>query len=419
MTPPPPEEIELIPPVAERTVYRTMAIAVAIGIVPAFLGLIELGGTQYSSFVSTIRLILVAIAALVAATGLSMRPKLPLVWLLAFAVAVVVMFGLPPHWDSFRMLSRVLAVIAILGAALAAMPLNWRYGFLSAAAMVHFGSLLVATTWPDPAPWLSTQLAARVYMPYFRFMYLGNAYHFYSPEPGPANHLFVLIKYNVGGNDKPVYVYEWIDIPNRKDHFKDPLGMTYYRRLSLTELVSQSAPANITPQNRAKLEAGQLRSKAAVVSENGSKVIPIDLTLDSQDMQYRVAYPQLRGQILPSYAKHIASAYTAKDREVVSVKLFRVEHRVIPAEFFLNRYENGQMIKPGNSPFHPTTYRPYYYGEYNPQGELMNPLDPMLYWLVPIVPKTPLNDNENDYIDYMSDYAGAKFPWPQTSRSKQ
>jgi hypothetical protein len=100
------------------------------------------------------------------------------------------------------------------------------------------------------------------------------------------------------------------------------------------------------------------------------------------------------------------------------VKIFRVEHRVLPAQAFLNRYdENGNKLESGNDPYHPVTYRPYYYGEFNPKGELINPVDPMLYWLVPIVPKKPLNESDPDYTDYMSDYAGAKFPWPQVRRS--
>jgi len=411
-----PDHDELIPPVPVRTVYRTLALALALGAIPAVLGAIELGGTQYPSIVSTIRLVLVATAALTGATALSLRPKLPAAWLLASAVAVVCMFGLPPHWDSFRLLTRVLAVIAAVGGALAAMPLPWRYGLLSAGAMVHFGSLLVATTWPPPGPWLSNQVAGRFYMPYFQFMYLGNAYHFYSPEPGPANHLFALVQFKVDGKDKPEF--GWIDMPNRKDHFKDPLGMTYYRRLSLTELVSESAPANLTPTNQAKVEAGKLRNKATVVSENGSKMpIPLNTDLDPIDLQYRVAFPELRGQKLPSYARHIAAAYSEPGREVVSVKIFRVEHKVIPAQAFLDRYDDdGNKTAPGNDPYHPVTYRPYYYGEFNPAGELINPQDPMLYWLVPIMPKQSLNENDPDYTDYMSDYAGAKFPWPQVKR---
>jgi hypothetical protein len=130
-----------------------------------------------------------------------------------------------------------------------------------------------------------------------------------------------------------------------------------------------------------------------------------------------VAYTELRGQKLPSYARHIAAAYTTPGREVVSVKIFRVEHRVLPAQAFLNRYDENGNKTPGNDPYHPVTYRPYYYGEFNPKGELINPNDPMLYWLVPIMPKQPPNANDPDYTDYMSDYAGAKFPWPVVRRS--
>jgi len=414
-----PDDIELIPPVEPRTVYRAMALALTLIAVPAILGLIELvsSGIAFPAFVSTLRILLTGLAAVVGAIGLSLRAQLPLAWVLAAAVAFGVSLGLPAHWDSIQMLNRVLAVIALLGGALVALPVNWRYGLLSAAAMIHFGAILVAVTWPEPAPWLSNQLAGRFYMPYYRFMYLGNAYHFYSPEPGPANHLFALVQFQVDGKEKPEF--GWIDIPNRRDHFKDPLGMTYYRRLSLTELVSQSTPASGMQFNYAKLQAQELRKKATVVSENGSKMpVPLNADIDPIDIQYRVAYTQLRGQTLPSYAKHIASEYETPaepgkpGRHVVSVKLFRVEHRVIPAQAFLDKYDdNGNRVERGTSPFHPVTYRPYYLGEYNPAGELTNPLDPMLYWLVPIVPRKPLNENEDAYIDYMSDYAGAKFPW--------
>ena len=63
-------------------------------------------------------------------------------------------------------------------------------------------------------------------------------------------------------------------------------------------------------------------------------------------------------------------------------------------------------------PYHPTTYKPFFLGEFDRDGKLVNPQDPMLYWLVPIVskPPTPGTDDKN-YIDYMSKHAGYVYDW--------
>ena len=70
-----------------------------------------------------------------------------------------------------------------------------RYVLILCGALYHFSSILVSTTSPDPTPWLVNQLGQRVYSSYQQFAYLRNAYHFYSPEPGPASLLFTLVTY--------------------------------------------------------------------------------------------------------------------------------------------------------------------------------------------------------------------------------
>ena len=66
-------------------------------------------------------------------------------------------------------------------------------------------------------------------------------------------------------------------------------------------------------------------------------------------------------------------------------------------------------------PFHPTTYRPYYLGTYDAEGKLLDPEDPMLYWLVPVLPRaggtSPIDGL--DYDDYLSKHAGFKVEWRQ------
>jgi hypothetical protein len=99
---------------------------------------------------------------------------------------------------------------------------------------------------------------------------------------------------------------------------------------------------------------------------------------------------------------------------VTRVKMFRVEHRVLQPNQFLGydnpldvQYQPGQAArKMGQlSPYHPSTYQPYYVGEFTPDGELTNPNDPLLYWLVPIEYVPAAGKDQKSYQDYMSRYA--------------
>ena len=52
-------------------------------------------------------------------------------------------------------------------------------------------------------------------------------------------------------------------------------------------------------------------------------------------------------------------------------------------------------------------------GDYDAEGKLLDPEDPMLYWLVPIIPKTlaPGNTTDLNYDDYLSKHAGFQMDW--------
>ena len=66
---------------------------------------------------------------------------------------------------------------------------------------------------------------ARVYRPYLNLLYMSNAYHFYSPDPGTSSVLRFAVFYDDGH-------YEWIQVPDKKDC---PIGMTYQRVNALPE----------------------------------------------------------------------------------------------------------------------------------------------------------------------------------------
>jgi hypothetical protein len=55
----------------------------------------------------------------------------------------------------------------------------------------------------------------------------------------------------------------------------------------------------------------------------------------------------------------------------------------------------------GYDPREPYFYLPYYFGEYDPEGKLLDPNSPFLYWLVPI-----LEDGNKRNYDYARRHAG-------------
>ena len=109
--------------------------------------------------------------------------------------------------------------------------------------------------------------------------------------------------------------------------------------------------------------------------------------------------------LLPAYAKHLAVELSGPGRRVTRVQIYRLEHRIVQPPAFAA----------GVDPYNPITYRPFYLGEYDPDGTLVNPKDPLLYWLVPIIPKpggaSPTDPDRRTYDDYLSKHAGYQVNW--------
>lgn len=402
---------ELIPPAEPAAVYRIGLIGAGLSAAAAGLGLVALvAGDSTPDILNTVRLLLVAGGAVVAGSAVSMRPGLWGAWALAAAGFLLAgTLGIPDSWDSGRTLARVLAGVFAAGAGLAALPMPWRLSVLSLGVVFHFSGILCATTWPDPTPWLTHQLGNRVFIRYLSFMYLRNAYHFYSPEPGPASLLACLLRYERDEIDpatgKKKLVHEWVVLPRRDQHMKDPLGQTYYRRLSITEMVSPAVAGLATGENFEKRDVVQRRQRAAMVVGGSREPIPLVTDDESIQMQYRVPTAFIARYLLPSYAKHLADENSGPGRTVTGVRIYRIEHRITPTNTFAR----------GGDPYHPRTYRPFYCGEFDASGKLLNPQDELLYWLIPIAPKrggpSPADPEKRDYVDYLSKHAGFEFDW--------
>ncbi|HEY2786292.1 MAG TPA: hypothetical protein VGJ05_15100 [Fimbriiglobus sp.] len=383
--------------------------------VAAVIGASVSGMESPPAITCSIRLVLVLVGAVTVGAAVSLAPGNWKLWVIGAGAGVLAWFGIPAHWDSYRLLVGVITAIAAAGAALAALPRRTAFALITLGFLFHYSAIFTATISPAPTPWIAAQLSTRVFQDYMQFGYLGNAYHFYSPEPGAASHLFFLITFEKDEKDpttgKPEIESGWVTMPKRPEQVKDPLGVSYYRRLSLTELVSGTIPDFLTPATFEKSIAYRRRLDVAsgVVPSYPKIPIPIPPVADPAFLQYRVPRTDITRHVLPSYAQHLLDEYSTPGKKAVSVKIYRLEHRILsPQEYDRRQYSNHLP----QDPYHPTTYKPYFLGEYNTNGELVNPQDPMLYWLVPIVPKTPVpGTDDKDYIDYMSLHAKFVYQW--------
>lgn len=306
---------------------------------------------------------------------------------------------------------------------------------VSVLILLHFVGIVASVLSPsaggrDPS-WVAQWIWAE-WQPYMQFAYLNNSYRFYSPEPGPPCLLWFYVEYSDGSG-------RWVKLPDRAEHAKDPLAQEFTRRLTLGESVNQLAPvppsadaiknrldAKLTfSRHRQYLDkvldgmsAGEQRQRLKATLDE----MPLDgrtpglqsllnlmATRNTRDPDGRDAFlkdrkeflnvlfadrplplhpdfvPEMQRQLpLPSsqrllrdYARFVAEHYAADnaDAKVVGVKIYRVVHRML---------EPKQMADGRFKPTEAWTYLPYYQGEYSPEGRLLDPNDPFLFWMVPI-----------------------------------
>lgn len=395
------DPVDPFPPPDPAKVYRVAGLGIAFVAVAAGLGLAT--GESGPTPIATIRLILTAVGTLIVGTVIASAPKIPAAWFLGAIAAALASFGLPEHWDSIRMLARIAAGASFAGAILSAMAFRYRIVLISLAICYHYGSIFMATTWPDPTPWFTQQVGTRCVLPYLQFIYLKNAYHFYSPEPGSASHMFFLIVYDTIDPKTGKPEAEWVNMPDRKQHWRDPMGLSYFRRLSITEQGSQLMPG-ISEQTAEWREIDARRAAVAQGSYPNTPAIPYS-PREMDPIQYRMPRYDITRYLLPSYAAHMLRAHTTPNRTAKTVRIYRVEHPIPNLLEFSQR--NG-------NPHHPLGFKPYFYGEFalGPNGDavLTDKQDPMLYWLVPILPKLRGADGR-EFEDFMSKHAKYAFDW--------
>jgi hypothetical protein len=416
---------DAVPPVRWETARKVLLLGAGLTAVAAGLGLVATVVDNTPWWVSTVRLLLVLGGVVTTGFGMSLRPELGRSWGIGGLVALLGWAGTPAHWDSFRLLFLILATIAFARGVVVILPTVWHIRVVSAFIIFHFFGIFMATTSPHPTPWLTEQLYHRLYNQYLQFTYLRNAYHFYSPAPGPASVMCCLIKTELPGETEVTadgqvrkkYDRHWVVLPRRPADVRDPLGLTYYRRLCLTDQISRRASERFSASTFEKNEVFNRRKNRSQTPP----AIPFHPS-ESEDVQYWLPTPEVARYLLPSYAKHLILEETPNSETAArtTLKFYRVEHRTLGVQEFVGfgypGWRPGDPHRPGN-PYHAVTFRPYYMGEFDATGQLRDPQNDMLYWLLPILPRETAafvpGEQGKDYVDYMSIHAEFPFDWSQ------
>ena len=388
---------------ALRTFRRPWPLALA-GLACTFLGL----GLAQTSFVPAALLSLGA-GVLLAGIAVSRRfqtmsweledraESAGLLALSAF-VALLAFLGVE-KWDSGRIFLFALILVALTASFVVLLPRTGRRIVASILIVLHFAGIITAVTAVpprnEPAPWLSMQIWTHFYRHYLTFAYLTNAYHFYSPDPGPPTLLWFHVEYADG-------TARWVKIPNRSE---SPVLLHHQRMLAAAESTNNPIYGlPLDPAQKADWEhkfkhpyellpgiphdTGDVvlrRRNVAVnlrfVDPNDNRPAPIRLVEDEPSgMLGQYSEPQeVARRLIASYARHIGrTSPHLKDPTVPvkAVRVYRVTHNLItPREYAEGRDPVQDQ----------TTFVPFYMGKYDTDGRLLDPKDPFLFWHLPIV----------------------------------
>lgn len=318
------------------------------------------------------------------------------------AAALVLLFGLlafvggrtmRADWLSGHMFYGFLIILSLAGALLILVPPLPRKVLLSLFVLFHFTGMATCVTSIDPPGsmglFLSKQLFSFVYRPYLSFLYMTNAYHFYSPEPGHPELFWFAVCYD---DDS----YTWVKLPERAN---SPINMHYQRMLAvpahsygaMSRLPLSSAEIAKLDKDkrpaRGSWELIQLRRQTGSTYEyrrqEEPKFLPIPVVADVDiSQQYREPH-EVSKMTLASVAQRVFhTAPPPRDEQgnikpgvkVKSVKMYRVVHLVL----------SPQELAAGVSPLDKTKHWPYFMGEFDGDGNLIDDKDPFLYWYLPI-----------------------------------
>lgn len=254
------------------------------------------------------------------------------------------------EWDSMRMVFVVLWWIGVAGAILAYLPAIGRKIVVSLAIVFHFGGIttavLAVNVGGSPAPWIPTTLWNQVYRHYLTFAYLNNAYHFYSPEPGPPTLVWFHIEYEDGSR-------RWKKLVNRDDY---PTRVQYQRMLAVTESVNR-----FSGDMPFQLQ-GVLLQRYQKGFEDDLKMAVNDIRPAIDQSQWYHQPHALTEHYLASYVRFVARTVKSEYKPaspVKHVRVYKLWHRIL----------DPREMRAGLNPTDPTAFLVWYMGQYDRDGK--------------------------------------------------
>ncbi len=297
---------------------------------------------------------------------------------------------------TLRVFLAALMLAALVAAPLMVVPQNIRRAVVSFLVLFHFGGICTAGLAAPPTPWAVAQLWSRIYRPYLEFMYLNNAYHFYAPEPGPNSYVWFRITYTHPATKRDEV--HWLKIPKVDDEGfpQYPVALIYQRMLSLTQNVDNVD--GLTPNEEIYRRRKYHTPAAEIIVGVKQPELRIPMHPGKPEL-WQFRRPNMMSKyFLRAYVRHVATLPhpdpDKADWTFKSVKVYRVVHEIaVPSEF----------IRGMKDPLDWENYTPVYMGDFNADGQLQNPDEPFLYWMLPMVRKSP---RSNFIRSYMHKHAG-------------
>jgi hypothetical protein len=215
---------------------------------------------------------------------------------------------------------------------------------VSILVLGHFFAIAMAVTQSStpqfPTPDVAMAMNVKPVRMYQQFTFLGNAYRFYAPEPGPVSILWFRMEYEDGS-------IWWLEMPLRHEFL---LRMPYQRNLSLTMLVFQNQVI-YQPQFMG-------RSLSTMVATGPVAGTMISEMISRPGMTYLVGTSQIAAR---SYVRHVAKEYPIHPKTGAPIT------RVIPYQIQHLLLGHAQVLM-GWTPTDARTYAASEVGIFKPDG---------------------------------------------------
>lgn len=315
----------------------------------------------------------------------------------AFLAVLLALQGVDEEWYSATFFLYGLMIASLGAAFLVLLSSRGRRIAVVGLVLFHFCGIFTAVSSVpprnEPPPYLSMIAWLNFYRHYLFFTYFTNAYHFYSPDPGPATLVWFHIEYADGKT-------QWKKIPNRQE---SPIGLHHQRMLAAAESTSNNVAGGpllkrmLIEQWEEKFkprkyelfpgiphasgeEIMKRRQQAAdsykFVDPQDGRLAPLMFVYDAAPMSNQYSEPNdFSRRLIASFARHIAYEFTQPSNPVRAVRVYRVIHKMM----------SPRELSEGKDPTDQTSFVPFYMGKYDPEGKLLDPDEPFLFWHLPIV----------------------------------